>query len=94
MSGEHTQVPAEMQGSSCDVFIFRTSVLLSTVVTNAELILCRDASSLLELDRAAEMCCDSNATEAFHRHLEFGDPNGLGDWPLGCLIIGLSNCSA
>lgn len=86
-SGEHACMPAEMRGSRCNLFVFRTSTLLSAVVTDSGLIVCGDANALQDVRRAAEMCCCSDAAAGFHRHLEFGDPNGLGSWPLGNLTI-------
>jgi hypothetical protein len=85
--GGHSRLPAEMQCSGCEVFVFRNSMLLSVSVTDAGLILCGDSSSLRGVDSAIELCCGSNVIEGFHKHLEFGDLNGLGTWPLGILTM-------
>jgi hypothetical protein len=86
-SGESIKISAKLNGSDANLFLFRTSELLSAVVTDAGLVLFGNRESLEDLSCAAKICCSKDVADGFHKHFEFGAPNGLGPWPQGCLVI-------
>jgi hypothetical protein len=91
--GHHSEVLAEVQGRASVIFLFRTSTLLAVVVADAGLIICGDGNAFNDLSCAANLCCSKDAVAGYHKHLEFGDPNGFAPWPQGCLTISAYSCS-
>ena len=86
---EYVQSHMQVQHLSvyCELLIFRTSELLAVILVEGALLLCGEPGALRDLASAlASRVAKANDPHAEVR-LEFGDPNGLGDWPLGAIRV-------
>jgi hypothetical protein len=85
--GGHARTPANVQGIDGEIVVFRTEQWFSANPAEAALMLCGDAATLRSAAEALATLWTGEPVQGLHRHIEFGEPNGLGAWPSGVLTF-------